>query len=147
VSWPTHQNQLYQKNWGVRVIVMCSLPVWYIVDIFNLNIFYLWSSPRHSAQYDRNYVSFNKHLYFFMIKRYYRLDSRCICIAGTYHWQLGLWCLMSLSTTIQLYHGGKFYWWRKSEYPEKTIDLRLRQVTCTLPMVGTSYTYTYIVRL
>ena len=24
---------------------------------------------------------------------------------------------------IQLYHGGQFYWWRKSEYPVKTTDL------------------------
>ena len=25
---------------------------------------------------------------------------------------------------IQLYCGGRFYWWRKSEYPEKTTDLQ-----------------------
>ena len=40
-----------------------------------------------------------------------------------YCWWFGLWCLTPLLTIFELYRGGRFYWWRKQEYLEKTMDL------------------------
>ena len=46
-----------------------------------------------------------------------------LCLCCVKFMDYGLWCLTPLSPIFPLYSGGQFYWWRKSEYPEKTIDL------------------------
>jgi hypothetical protein len=47
---------------------------------------------------------------------------------------------MPLSTIIQLYRDGKFYWWRKPEYPENTTDLlQVADKLRTLMVVETDY--------
>ena len=50
--------------------------------------------------------------------------SSAICSPRS--WGEGVWFMVFNVTCYNIsviYHGGKFYWWRKPEYPKKTKDL------------------------
>ena len=70
---------------------------------------------------------------------YYSYFNKQICSIG---WFL---CLMPLSTIFQLYRGGQFYWWRKSEYTEKTTDKLNHIMLCRVHLTWAGFELTMLV--
>jgi hypothetical protein len=56
-----------------------------------------------------------------LLKPTINTDDQTKTLGWVHIMQFGTLCF--IDSTIILYRGGQFYWWRKPEYPEKTTDL------------------------
>ena len=114
--WHFEENEIASKN-DVKLNSKFSNSIEYLFLREQINTMELFK-----INYPKDHIMRKKYEYIFFLKIRFKLSF--YWVIDEFEGQIikldGLWCLMPLSTILQLYRGVQFYWWRKQEYPRKT---------------------------